>query len=502
MLKQMVSPGLEVPDGDDIAQEAIYALRVDEDQMRLPTSIYERISSVHNSDVGHFGVEKTLERLKQQNHKWSRMRKHVKQYIDRCTCCQKMSTIRPLIHTQPFTLASYSPFDRICVDTIGPLPKDADSDMEHILVIIDAFSRFVKLYAIPDTSARSALHGLTDWVGMFGIPSELVSDNGTQFANGLIEQFLDVLETSNAKIQAYSKEENGLVERANKEVNRHLRTIVYNRKLKSKWATYLPLVQRIMNASVHSTIGVSPAQIVFGNAVRLDRNLLPLATADHSTNAHEYLADLLNAQAEILQIAIRNQLETDRFHISERGGKEITEFPINSYVLVNYEGENNKPPSKLHTFLRGPLRIVNRNGPIYTLENLVKNKWEDFHVKLLHPFKFDATSVDPQEVAQHDEDHFGIAEVRNHRFLSHQQNRRDLEFLVLFEGDKEPVWQPWSIDIGSNEKIHAYLDQNSMRRFIPVKFTYPKDHPLYVKPVRKATIIQTKRSKRRKFGRY
>ena len=39
------------------------------------------------------------------------------------------------------------------------------------------------------------------------IPSEVVSDNGTQFANSFIAEFLGTLETRDAKIQAYSKEE-------------------------------------------------------------------------------------------------------------------------------------------------------------------------------------------------------------------------------------------------------------------------------------------------------
>ena len=413
-----------------------------------------------------------------------------------------MSILKPLIQTQPFTLASYSPFDRICIDTIGPLPIDSSTGSEHILVIIDAFSRFVKLYPIKDTSARSALVGLIDWVGMFGIPSEMVSDNGTQFANELVRDFLSILETTDAKIQAYSKEENGLVERANKEVNRHLRTLVYNRKVKSKWATYLPLAQRIMNASVHNTLGVSPAQIVFGNAVRLDRNLLPIKHETHSSKVHEYLGDLLDKQKEIIDIAIRNQVESDQFHIATRGGKEgISEFPINSYVLVNYEANDHKPPSKLHTFLRGPLRVVNRNGPIYTLENLVKNKLEDFHIKLLHPFMYDTALVDPREVAQHDEDQFGIVKVHDHRFTNIKQNKHHLEFLIEFDDSTTPIWQPWSPDIRDNEQIHAYLEKNNMRKFIPTKYTYPKDHPLYVKPIFNRKF-PTLRKKRRKMGTY
>ena len=83
---------------------------------------------------------------------------------------------------------------------------------------------------------------------------------------------------------------------------------------------------------------------------------------------------MLNAQSKILKLANKTQKVTDYFHIAKRnksdkikfGNIEITEFSINSYVLVNYEGEDNKPPTKLHTFLREPLRVVNYNGPAYT----------------------------------------------------------------------------------------------------------------------------------------
>jgi hypothetical protein len=213
-----------------------------------------------------------------------------------------------------------------------------------------------------------------------------------------------------------------------------------------------------MNASTHSSTGVSPAQIVYGNAVKLDRNLLPLEHTPHSTNPHEYIADLVKVQKEILNIAIRNQEETDLFHLSKRGGKEITEFPPNSYVLVNYEGEGHKPPSKLHTNLRGPVKVISSNGPIYTVQDLATEKLLDFNVKLLHPFDFDAAIVDPREVAKHDEDYFDIDKIEDHKFVGTKKNRTDLEFLILFEGDKKASWQPWSIDLGKNEKIINILE--------------------------------------------
>ena len=59
-----------------------------------------------------------------------------------------------------------------------------------------------------------------------------------------------------------------MVERANKEVNRHFRAIVFDRKIKSNWSLTLPLVQRVMNTTVHSSTGVASAQIIFGNAIK------------------------------------------------------------------------------------------------------------------------------------------------------------------------------------------------------------------------------------------
>ena len=58
-----------------------------------------------------------------------------------------MKRLKPIIHTTPFTLASYEPMRRICIDAIGPINVNGQ-DYKHIMVIIDAFSRYVKLYPL------------------------------------------------------------------------------------------------------------------------------------------------------------------------------------------------------------------------------------------------------------------------------------------------------------------------------------------------------------------
>jgi transposase InsO family protein len=132
-------------------------------------------------------------------------------------------------------------FERISIDTVGPFPKDVYGN-EYIVVIIDNFSRYVELYCVPNTEARPAASCLLQWVGRYGVPSQLGSDNGPQFINAIIAEFLDMIGTEHDHILAYSKEENALVERANKEVNRHLRAIIYYKGVDAQWSLYLPMV--------------------------------------------------------------------------------------------------------------------------------------------------------------------------------------------------------------------------------------------------------------------
>ena len=75
------------------------------------------------------------------------------------------------------------------------------------------------------------------------------------------------------KTTPYSHEENGIVERVNKEVMRHLRNILFNVKVLEKWDEYLPHAERIINSTKHSETGHPPAELLFGKAVDLNRHV-------------------------------------------------------------------------------------------------------------------------------------------------------------------------------------------------------------------------------------
>jgi hypothetical protein len=102
---------------------------------------------------------------------------------------------------------------------------------------------------------------------------------------------------------------------------RHLTAIIFDRRVSEVWSSeYLPLVQRIMNAKVHDTIGVSPAELVFGKSINLYTGLLlPIppellikGTADVSE--HRLSDHVAKVQSLLIESARDNQLSADSFY--------------------------------------------------------------------------------------------------------------------------------------------------------------------------------------------
>jgi hypothetical protein len=459
----------------------------------LPRDKHNLIAKVHrtgkagdNNSInmnGHGGVETTLRRLRQlldehpelqPEEGWPNIRQDVTTFIRKCPCCQKMALLKQQIATRPFTTASYGLFDQVAIDTIGPLPVSEDGH-KYILTIIDTFSRWVELIPLKDLEGETAAKSILQYIGHYGTPCSFLTDNGTQFVNKTVAALLHLVEVEHCKIHPYSHEENGIVERANKEVIRHLRDIIFDARVESDWSTYLPLVQRIMNSQVHSKTGLAPMELVFGKTLDLNRGILTRYERP-TENLSEYITKMIDAQKLAIHVAIEKQQMSDLYQIAKanrkrKQGNNEPEFPIGSYVLVEYETHE---PSKLHPRLKGPMRVVavtkRDNLPsIYTCHDLVLNKPYDYHVKLLRPFHYDAESVNPDTIALADNNSYLVEEIRNHKFLNNIKKRSSLQFLVKWVGYEECTWEPYK-NTFKLQQAHDYMAQHGLKSFIPKEF--------------------------------
>lgn len=85
------------------------------------------------------------------------MTSKVKSYIDSCLKCIEFSPlsgkIEGILHNIP---KGKLPFDTIHVDHLGPLPS-LKNKKKHILVVIDAFTKFVRLFPVVSTCSKESI---------------------------------------------------------------------------------------------------------------------------------------------------------------------------------------------------------------------------------------------------------------------------------------------------------------------------------------------------------
>ena len=85
---------------------------------------------------------------------------------------------------------------------------------------------------------------------------------------------------------------------------RHLRALVFGKKTYKLWSGNLPIIQRIINTSVHDSIGVSPAQLLLGNATTLHTEMfVPQTQRDQTVPLSEWASVRLKQQELLLSRA-------------------------------------------------------------------------------------------------------------------------------------------------------------------------------------------------------
>jgi hypothetical protein len=341
------------------------------------------------------------------------------------------------------------------------------------------FTRFICLYPVKDETALHCVEAaLLPNVGIFGAPQYLISDNGPQFTASIIDEFNELVGTTQVPITPYSHQENSLVERYHLETLKHLRALVYDRLTHKNWRILLPLVQRILNAQDLPAIGCSPNQLLFANAIDTNQGLLLEFTKKEQNQlpVGEYMLKLVGEQARLIKKAQELLHKHDSTH-AQTGG-EVTEFEVDSYVLVRYPPSlqrRSQPPTKLHTNLRGPLRITRREGDSYWLKDIVTNKTRKrpIHVSRLVAFKYNPTHTSPLDVARRDLEEFFIHEILEHRYTdqSDKKLKGHMEFKVswLGYGPEWNSWEPWK-ELRATKHLHRYLHRVGLDSSIPKEF--------------------------------
>ena len=168
-----------------------------------------------------------------------------------------------------------------------------------------------------------------------------------------------------------------------------------------------------------------------------------------------YMSKLRSMQDNLLKASAAELLRTDTLGLTTKELHEHTVYLPDTHVLVHYR--TGSPPTRLHTYWRGPMKVIEGRDSRYKLLNLITLKEKEFHVSDMKPFVFDAALTDPLDVARRDNMEYVIDKILEHggNWLGYAQEHNS--------------WEPYKA-LRDSEQLHAYLTEHKLRFLIPQKF--------------------------------
>ena len=339
----------------------------------IPTAARNDIIKMAHETLAHIGTKKMCNFFK-QNYYWLNMDLDIKLYVASCKYCTERKS-SPIKKHPPDSLNGGYPFEKISIDITGPLPTASHGE-KYILGIIDNFSKFPALIPLRNATAENVARALyKNWISVYGVPSVIHSDRGTEFENELISDMCKLLGVRKSRSSPYYPQGDGIIER----MFRTAKDMIYAtcKSRQKDWVDILPSVEMGLRCTQTKKYKLTPYEIIFGREM-----VTPLNVDDWNKKytynkfvQSEYVAGIRKTLAEIHD-KIRQINGRDENRIVEQGftlGEKVYVkiFPIRKAI--------NQPRYV------GPFEIIKIKGRwCYVLKNCKTGKIVErnyYHIK-------------------------------------------------------------------------------------------------------------------------
>ena len=212
---------------------------------------------------GHLGIVK-MKSLARNHLWWPGIDREIEEVTRSCEGCQQMKRNPKLTPLHPWEFPG-GPWRRIHLDFAGPI------EGKMLLVIVDAYSKWPEVVVMEEVTAERTVEELRNTLARWGLPLQIVTDNGPQFISETFRRFMKLNNIKHITTSLYHPVTNGLAERFGQTLKQSLRVSKKeDRTLQHRVATFLI---NYRNAR-HSTTEESPAQLMIGRELRSRLHLL------------------------------------------------------------------------------------------------------------------------------------------------------------------------------------------------------------------------------------
>ncbi|CAF1445403.1 unnamed protein product [Rotaria sordida] len=324
----------------------------------VPASLIPQILfTYHNSTFngGHFGIKRTFYKIRDRFF-WPHMYKDIERHILSCIDCRqnKHSRRKPDGH-----LHSIEPprgvWERLAMDYVGPVPQ-SKSGNRYFLVLTDLLSKFIITKAVPDnTSTTAAKFLLYDVFMLYGVPFEIITDNGPHFSSSLYESLLKLTRCCHVKTTPYNPQANGQCERHNATLVPNL--VALSNQSRPNWDDKLAAITFNYNATRHASTGYAPFELMFARRPRFIADLSS-SSSSHSHNIPHY-HHTMQQFIEHAKIAARQNNVRHQHSSKERYDRNRSnpQYSVGQSVLIR---NRNQHINKFSPRFIGPYTIIDR----------------------------------------------------------------------------------------------------------------------------------------------
>ena len=311
----------------------------------LAPSLEEQIIK-HYHTLNHAGINATHHLIKSR-FVFKNMRAKVSDFVRSCVGCQRSKTTRHVVSAKlPITMPN-SRFERINCDIAGPFPPS--NGFSYVLLCIDPFTRWIEAFPMPDQTTNSVIQSLNFHMQYFGVPAEIHTDSGCQFTSYSFKQYCQFMGTVHIISSVRYPASNGLAERAIKTV----KTALTAKLDSSQWAYHLSIIILSLNSQIKEDLKASPAELLYGQCLRLPGNLFIPSAQIHTPSASELIDSMRLFAVSLQPISTRVQ-QSDPVHLPNTlntcSHVFIKDDPIHPNLTPAYSGPFEVVTRNNHTF--------------------------------------------------------------------------------------------------------------------------------------------------------
>lgn len=348
----------------------------------VPSSMTKSLLQACHDDPmtgAHFSFDRTYNKLRFL-YWWPNMKSTIKSYINSCLLCKQYNIRR---HKNYGHLRSISPpegpFQMIGIDYCGPLTR-TPRENQYVLVITDYFTRHVTALALPNCTAETTAQTLfNDYFCKYGIPSVILSDQGSHFRNSLMENIKILIGYNHIYSTPYHPQTNGIVERFNATFVPQIAKLQDDQH--NNWDEYLQAVVFAYNTGIHKSTQYSPYELLYGRPSRLPINIRPQHFSFARPN--DYFEQLKKTLRIYHQAAHQNTIlqQENRKKVYDTNRLD-PQYKIGDKVITRLHGNKGKLAPKFSPI---PKVITQVNHPVYDVLDEEHHISSQVHVADLRP---------------------------------------------------------------------------------------------------------------------